>query len=125
VAASKNDVDALRPFFADMELRATEEYLRAGRYFADETTEGLMLSWNHAILDMLNGRLGPELLRSIVGVLGEIGLRGVPLPAGAMREMNAAAAEAFAPLDQAIKKQLLDDLAERVAESMVVPANLH
>jgi hypothetical protein len=96
VAASKNDVDALRPFFADMELRATEEYVRAGRYFADETTEGLMLSWNHAILDMRNGRLGPELLKSIVGVLGEIGLRGVPLPAGAMREMNAAAAEAFA-----------------------------
>jgi hypothetical protein len=84
-----------------------------------------MLSWNHAILDMLNGRLGPELLRSIVGVLGEIGLMAVPLPAGAMREMNAAAAEAFAPLHQAIKKQLLDDLAERVAESMVVPANLH
>lgn len=109
---------ALKPFFNDLELRATEEYLRAGRYFADETIEGLVLEWNGAIISMRESRLGPELLRAIVGVLGEMGLRGIPLPIGAMAEMNAAAADAFAPLDADVKRQLLSDLAERVASSM-------
>lgn len=114
----QSGVVALRPFFADLELRATEEYIRAGRYFVDETIESLLLEWNGAIISMRESRLDPELLRSIVGVLGELGLRGIPLPTGAMAEMNAAAAEAFAPLDADVKRQLLSDLAERVASSI-------
>jgi hypothetical protein len=116
---------ALKPFFADMELRATEEYLKVGRYFADETTESLMLEWNGAIIEMGEGVLGPGLLRAIVGVLGELGLRGVRLPSGAMAEMNDAAMKAFAPLDPEIKRQLLSDLEDRIAASMPDANTLH
>jgi hypothetical protein len=74
----RSDVIALRPFFADLELRPTEEYIRAGRYFVDETIESLLLEWNGAIITMRESRLGPELFRSIVGVLGELRLGAIP-----------------------------------------------